>query len=250
MPSAAFIRLSAGRRKYCDVAQVSKPAGHTHTSRNLRRSALSQCRNRLVTGFGLQLAWPILLAAFLAHHADASKIDFNRDMRPLLSDTCFRCHGPDANARKAALRLDLRPEALKPAKSGATPIVPGDPAKSEAVRRIFTTKSNELMPPPKFERPLSAQEKELFRRWVAEGAEYRDHWAFIPPVKSELPKVKNAAWPRNSIDRFILAQLEQKGLKPAAEADKRTLIRRVSLDLTGLPTTPAEVDMFVADASP
>src|ERR1041384_8249093 len=190
----------------------------------------------------------ILAAPGLAAHG--AKVDFNHDIRPVMLDTCFRCHGPDANARKAGLRLDLRAEALKAAKSGNVPIVPGQPEKSEVVRRLFASKEDDRMPPKKFEHPLSAQQREIFRRWIAEGAEYRDHWAFIRPVPSELPKVNNAAWSRTPIDRFILAQLEQQGLKPSREANKPTLIRRVSLDLTGIPPTPAEVDVFVADHSP
>lgn len=182
--------------------------------------------------------------------AEAAKVDFNRDLRPIMSDTCFRCHGFDAKARKAGLRLDVREEALKPAKSGAIPIVPGKPAKSEVIRRLFTPDEDDLMPPKEIHKELTREQKELFRRWIAEGAEYRDHWAFIAPARPELPKVKQPAWPKMAVDYFILARLEQKKLKPSHEADKTTLIRRVSLDLTGLPPTPAEVDAFLTDTSP
>lgn len=181
--------------------------------------------------------------------AKAAKVDFNRDIQPVMADTCFRCHGFDEKARKAALRLDVRAEALQPAKSGATPIVPGKPDQSELIRRLFTEDADEQMPPAKIHQPLTAAQKELFRRWIAEGAEYRDHWAFIQPQPTEPPKAKPTRWPKTPVDRFILARLEQKHLKPSREADRRTLIRRVTLDLTGLPATPAEVDAFLADRS-
>ena len=193
-------------------------------------------------------AFLFFLATGLA--ATAAKVDFNRDIRPVMSDTCFRCHGFDAKARKAMLRLDVREEALKPAKSGALPIVPGQPEKSEVIRRLFTTTEDDRMPPKEIHKDLSAEQKDLFRRWIAEGAEYHDHWAFIPPSSPELPKVRQPDWPRTPVDHFILARLEQKNLTPSPEADKATLIRRVSFDLTGLPPTPAEVDAFLADTSP
>ena len=179
----------------------------------------------------------------------AAPVDFNRDIRPIMADTCFHCHGFDEKARKAGLRLDVREEALKPAKSGAFPIVPGQPQQSEVIRRLFSPDATEQMPPAKSDKPLTPAQKELFRRWIAEGAEYRDHWAFLPPESASPPKVKPAAWPKTPVDHFILAQLESKKLKPSREADRRTLLRRVSLDLTGLPPTPAEVDAFLADRS-
>src|SRR5678815_1224623 len=118
-----------------------------------------------------------------------ANVDFNRDIRPVISETCFRCHGFDAKARKAQLRLDLREEALKPAKSGAIPIVPGHPEKSEMIRRIFTEDPEDRMPPAEIHKELSTQQKELFKRWIAAGAEYQDHWAFLPPTVIEPPKV-------------------------------------------------------------
>ena len=181
--------------------------------------------------------------------AKAAKVDFNRDIQPVMADTCFRCHGFDEKARKAALRLDVRAEALKPAKSGATPIVPGKPDQSEVIRRLFTQDEDDRMPPTEIHKPLTAEQKELFRRWIAEGAEYRDHWAFIQPQPIEPPKVKQARWPKTSVDYFILAQLNRKKLKPSPAADQRTLIRRLSLDLTGIPPTLTEVDAFLSDRS-
>src|SRR5262249_34827180 len=148
----------------------------------------------------------------------------------------------DSAARKAKLRLDVRDEAIK---AGA--IVPGDPDKSEMIERIFSEERGHLMPPPKTRKQLTAAQKETLKRWVAAGAEYQPHWSLIAPVRPPLPAVKDAAWVRNAIDRFILAELEKRGLRPAPEADRRTLARRVSLDLTGLPPSPADVEAFVND---
>ncbi len=178
-----------------------------------------------------------------------AKIDFNHDIRPILSDNCFHCHGPDDKERKGKLRLDVRDEALKPAKSGEHAIVPGDAEKSHLLARILTKDEDEVMPPTKSGKKLTAQQVELLKRWIQDGAKYQGHWAFAKPERPELPPVKNTKWSRNEIDRFILARLEKEGLKPTAEADKVTLIRRVTLDLTGLPPTPAEVDAFLADKS-
>jgi hypothetical protein len=173
------------------------------------------------------------------------KLEFNRDIRPILAENCFACHGPDKNARKAGLRLDQRDEALK---VGA--FVPGKPDESALVERIFSTEGSQRMPPPKSHKRLTAAEKETLKRWIAAGAEYQPHWSFIPPKRPQPPAVKNASWVRNPIDSFILAELEKRGLQPAPEADRRTLARRVSLDLTGLPPMPAEVEAFVKDPSP
>ncbi|HJT79469.1 MAG TPA: DUF1549 domain-containing protein, partial [Gemmataceae bacterium] len=175
----------------------------------------------------------------------ADAIQYNRDIRPILSENCFACHGPDKTARKAKLRLDVREEAIK-----AEAVVPGHPEKSGLVERIFSTERGQVMPPPKSHKTLTAPQKDLLRRWVAAGAPYQAHWSFIPPVRPPLPAVKNAAWVRNPIDRFILAELEKQGLRPAPEADRRTLARRASLDLTGLPPLPAEVEAFVNDPAP
>ncbi len=195
-----------------------------------------------------------LIAVFLSLSANsakaAAKVDFNRDIRPIMADTCFHCHGFDEKARKAGLRLDVRKDALKRAKSGAIPIVPGQPKQSEVIRRLFTADADDRMPPEKIHKPLTAAQKELFRRWIAEGAEYCDHWAFLPPGATTPPKVKPAGWPKTPVDHFILARLAEKKLRPSRPADARTLIRRVTLDLTGLPPTPAEVERFLADRSP
>jgi hypothetical protein len=178
-------------------------------------------------------------------------LSFNRDIRPIFSDTCFRCHGPDKNARKAGLRLDVREEATKKTKSGVIPISPGRPEESEIVRRIFSGDEFEMMPPKDAHKVLTPQQKETIKRWVAEGAVYEGHWSYQPIRRPAVPDVPNSKAPiRNPIDAFIQARLAREGLEPSPEADRRTLIRRVSLDLTGLPPTPAEVAAFVADKSP
>ncbi len=178
-----------------------------------------------------------------------AKVDFNRDIRPILTDNCFACHGPDSEKRKAGLRLDTREGALAKLKSDAVAIVPGHPERSALVERITTRDEDDLMPPPDTGKQLTKTQKELLRRWVAEGAGWKAHWSFIKPERPALPAVKNKSWPRNPIDSFILARLDQEKLRPAKDADRYTLIRRVTFDLTGLPPTPAEVDAFIADRS-
>lgn len=193
------------------------------------------------------------IAAFFSGFASRAlaKIEFNRDIRPIFSDTCFQCHGPDEKQRKSGLRLDVRAEALKPAKSGAFAIVPGKPEKSEIIARVITQDEDDLMPPSKIHKPLTAQQKELLKQWVAEGAEYQGHWAFIAPTTPAVPVIQNSKFSiQNSIDAFILSRLEKEGLQPMPEADRATLIRRVSLDLVGLPPAPGEVDAFINDKSP
>jgi len=170
---------------------------------------------------------------------------FNRDVRPILVEHCFACHGADSASRKADLRLDRRDAAIE---HGA--IVPGDADSSVALDRIFSDDPAEVMPPPQVKKPLSAVQKDVLRRWIAAGAAYEPHWSFIPATRPALPAVKNEAWVRNPIDRFILARLEAEGLGPAPEADRRRLARRVALDLTGLPPEPALVESFVADPHP
>ncbi len=182
--------------------------------------------------------------------APPAKVSYNRDIRPILSNNCFKCHGFDARERKAELRLDVAEEAVKPTATGALAIVPGKPDESELVARVFSTDESSLMPPPDSHKKLSDRERDLLRRWIAEGAEYQGHWSFIAPHRPELPAVKNQNWPRSAIDRFVLARLEQEGLQPSVEADRATLIRRLTFDLTGLPPTPAEVDAFLLDNSP
>jgi hypothetical protein len=182
-----------------------------------------------------------------AVQADAPKVPspvrFDRDVLPILSENCFLCHGPDEKARKAKLRLDTQ--------TGASAVlVPGKAGQSELIRRINSEPDDGLMPPPKSNRRLTSAQKEVLRRWIDEGAAWGKHWAYETPQRPPLPTVKNAAWVRNPIDRFVLARLEKEGLAPAPEAAKETLIRRVTLDLTGLPPALEEIDAFLADRSP
>jgi hypothetical protein len=181
--------------------------------------------------------------------ACAEPLRFNRDVLPILVDKCFHCHGPDSARRKADLRLD-REEDAKRKRDGGTAIVPGKPDESELARRIRSKDAEERMPPKGSGRELSVAQIETLRRWVAEGAKWEKHWAFIVPSRPDPSPVNDANWPRTAIDRFILARLEKEGIKPSSEADRVTLIRRMSLDLTGVPPTPAEVDAFVNDKSP
>jgi hypothetical protein len=182
--------------------------------------------------------------------APKDTVGFNRDIRPIMSDTCFHCHGPDAKTRKGGLRLDLREEALKPAKSGEIPIVPSKPDESEVIRRIFTHDEDDVMPPEEAHKELTPAQKELFKRWVAEGAKYEAHWAYTSLVRPAVPApVYRKSQIVNPIDPFILEKLAEKNIQPSLEADKRTLLRRLSLDLTGLPPTPDVVEAFLKDKS-
>jgi hypothetical protein len=193
----------------------------------------------------IRIVFSLGLALVFATSASAEKLEYNRDVRPILSENCFACHGPDSAARKADLRLDRRDDAIK-----AEAIVPGKPEKSPLVERIFTADKAEMMPPHKTNKKLTDAQKAVLKQWIAEGAEYQPHWSFIPPTRPGLPAVKNEAWVKNPIDRFILAKLETAGLTPAPEADRRTLARRLSLDLTGLPPDPKDVEEFVNDKRP
>ncbi len=180
----------------------------------------------------------------------APEIDFNREIRPILSDHCFTCHGPDAKQRKAKLRLDTKDGAFAELRGGGRAIIPGKLDESELVRRITATDADEVMPPTGRGKPLAPSEIDLLKRWIAGGARWTSHWAFEKPVRSVPPRVSDATWPKTSIDRFILARLDREGLRPSAEADKPTLLRRVTFDLTGLPPTLAELDAFLGDKSP
>ena len=190
-------------------------------------------------------AWPSGLFA----GKDLGGVDFARDIRPLLSDNCFACHGPDAKQRKADLRLDTREGALVDI-DGTSAVVPGKPSESELVRRVTTDDEDSLMPPPDSGKKLDATQKALLQRWIAEGAEYELHWSYKAVTRPTPPRVKNDSFVLNDIDRFVLATLRARGHEPAREADRRTLIRRLSFDLTGLPPTWEQVRAFVADSSP
>ncbi len=179
----------------------------------------------------------------------ARSVGFAREVRPILSDHCFTCHGPDTKARKAGLRLDTQEGAFGETESGVHAVVPGKPAESELIARIESKDPDEVMPPRSLHRPLAPEQVAVLRRWIEQGAPWTQHWAYKVPVKSAIPAVKSASWPVNEVDRFILERLEDEGLRPEPEAGKSELIRRVSLDLTGLPATPEQVDAFLADKS-
>jgi hypothetical protein len=195
--------------------------------------------------FGLLIVAPLSLPA-----AD-KPIDFNRDVRPILSDKCFHCHGPDAHSREAELRLDVEADAKRD-RDGSFVINQAKPEASALIERITST-GDDRMPPPELEKKLTPEEIATLTRWVKEGAVYKQAWAYEKPVRHEAPKVqdvKTANWPRNWIDNFVLARLTEEGLAPSPDTDRVTLIRRLTFDLTGLPPTPAEVDDFVKDQSP
>jgi hypothetical protein len=177
------------------------------------------------------------------------EIQFNRDIRPILSENCFQCHGPDARERQAELRLDQRESAVAKRDQGAA-LVPGDAASSQALVRILSTDPDAKMPPEKSGKKLTTDQTALLNRWIEQGAAYEAHWSLVPPRRAALPEIKDKAWPRNSIDRFVLARLEREGLRPAPEAKRETWLRRVSLDLTGLPPTVKELADFLADQTP
>ncbi|MFO1483704.1 MAG: PSD1 and planctomycete cytochrome C domain-containing protein [Verrucomicrobiaceae bacterium] len=179
----------------------------------------------------------------------AGTLDFNRDIRPILSDNCFACHGFDAKKRKADLRLDV-PEGAFTAIEGAFPIKAGAPEASTIIQRILTHDEDDVMPPPDTNKKLKPEQVEILKRWIKEGAVYKKHWSFEPPVKPAVPKAGTPQTVRNPMDAFIQARLKEKGLSPSPEASKETLIRRVTLDLTGLPPTLEEIDAFLADTSP
>ena len=192
----------------------------------------------------MMIATPGIQAASLP-----DRVDFNYHIKPLLSDRCYACHGPDEKGRKAKLRLDTKEGAFGRTKDDSFVIKPRQPSQSEVIRRITSTDPDEKMPPPKSNLSLSADDIALIRRWVEQGAEWKRHWAFIGPEKSRFPSVRDKKWPRNELDRFVLAKLERDGLRPMAESDREHLIRRASFDLTGLPPAPVEVDAFVQDKS-
>jgi hypothetical protein len=195
--------------------------------------------------YTILLAIPVIFLVPASQAAPPDKIAFNRDIRPILAENCFACHGHDKNARKAKLRLDDRDWAIK-----KRAIVPGQPGKSELVFRIYSQDPGEIMPPPKSKKKLTTEQKETLKRWIAQGAPFEAHWAYMPLKRPPVPAPKISAWVRNPIDAFILQALEANGFKPSPDADRRTLIRRLSLDLVGLPPSPEEVRAFLADKSP
>jgi hypothetical protein len=202
--------------------------------------ALSRIIWALVLGTGLGCSLEPAVAA------GEPTLGFNRDIRPILADKCFPCHGFDAKQRKAGLRLDTAEGAFGVTESGAVAIKPGDLDDSEVWRRINSSDPDEQMPPSKSHKTLSTHEKEAIRKWIAQGTSYQKHWAFEPPVRSPRPTVARG----NAIDAFIVDQLRREGLTPSPEADRETLLRRVTFDLTGLPPSLEDIDAFLSDRSP
>jgi Protein of unknown function (DUF1553)/Protein of unknown function (DUF1549)/Planctomycete cytochrome C len=211
----------------------------------------SRTIRRYSSGAG-RLTFSIAMACCLVSlgRAEESVPEFDRDIRPILSDRCFTCHGPDDATREAGLRID-RPEGIFSAtESGVTPVVPGNPGESELVRRILSGDPDERMPPPDAIKQLTDEERQKIVRWVMGGAKYQRHWAFVPPTRPSVPTVSQPSWVRNAIDAFVLASLDQHQLIPSPEAPRTTLIRRLYLDLLGLPPTPEQVEAFLNDNNP
>jgi hypothetical protein len=242
-----------GQIHQCRFVGSEQAQNRTRKSRIMKRQ-LKSFRRRwflplgvLILATGGGLCWALSQPPAQPQPAPAgqARLEYNRDIRPILAENCFACHGPDSAARKAKLRLDVRDEAVK-----RTAIVPGQPNKSLLVERIFAQDTKHQMPPAKTHKKLTATQKETLKRWITEGAEYQPHWAFIDPKRPPVPAVQNKAWVRNTIDSFILATLEAKGLTPVSEADRWTLGRRASLDLTGLPPSPQDLEAFVNDPRP
>lgn len=190
---------------------------------------------------------PVCSAAAIGD--ESGRVDFQRDLRPILSHHCFQCHGPDDATRQAGLRLDLAEDAIKPADSGRRAIVAHRPEESELVRRIFANDEGERMPPPEANKDLSDQQKQTLRTWIEQGAEYRPHWAFAAPVPSALPNT-DSPWLANPVDSFVLARMEKEGLRPTAPCNRYELGRRLWLDLVGFPPSPAEADDFAGEEAP
>jgi mono/diheme cytochrome c family protein len=197
------------------------------------------------------LAPTLCLLAMAGARAEepAPAVSFNRDIRPILAAKCYACHGPDEEKREAGLRLDQAAGATKDL-GGYAAIVPGQPGKSEVWKRITTTDRGDVMPPPSSPKTVSESERNLIRQWIQQGAKYEEHWSFLPVAAVRPPRVKEESWVRNDIDRFVLSELEKRGIAPSREAEKHVLIRRLTLDLTGLPPAPEEVAAFVNDQSP
>lgn len=246
--------MSESQRKvpFLSIANV-RAVGHNESrgrfgSGGAKKAVLTVAMNVSMRR-ALTLAVCLFPSAAPAGPSKTPAIDYARDVLPILAQNCFTCHGPDKEARKASLRLDVRDGVVKPARSGETPIVPGKAKESELIRRILAEADSERMPPPASKKTLTKTEKEILKRWIDQGAEYKLHWAYVKPTRPALPAVKDKGWVRNPIDAFILDKLEHAGLKPSYAAERTTLIRRLSFDLRGLPPSLTEIDAFLADKS-
>ncbi len=210
-----------------------------------------RCRSHGISwGFAVVVSVLLGWSVQLCRAADQERVDFNQQIRPILSDKCFHCHGPNAEDREGGFRLDDKASALGEADSGAHPIVPSDPKSSEVYQRLITDDSDLHMPPVDSKKNVTKEEIATIRTWIEQGAPWEGHWAYSPPCLPSVPAVRQKAWPRNAIDHFVLARLEKLDIKPSPEAKKAALLRRVTFDLTGLPPTPDEVAAFLADDSP
>ena len=231
-----------------DQNALTEPQSSGPVKRRLRYQTGAWATMMLAT-LSLSIPWFVFTVA--ASGAEPGKrVDFNFQVRPILSDKCFNCHGPDSRQRKAGLRLDTKEGAFGLNKSGGHAIVSGNLDDSDLIARITAEDESDRMPPKSLGRSLSPEEIDLLKRWIEEGAEWKPHWAFLPPVVPSLPHVTNRNWPRNPLDSFVLARLEAGRLAPASEASKERSIRRLSFDLTGLPPTLAEIDAYLADPAP
>ena len=229
-------------RIFGQLAGLCSPAAISTRTHAANRAILMGLDRMILSVVAAAVLWPCACAT----HVNAEDTPrFNRDIRPILSEKCYSCHGPDSGTRQADLRLDLEAGAHESA------IVPGDANASDLIARVSSSDPETQMPPPDSKRPpLTAAQIELLRKWINAGAKYEPHWAYLPPTRPTVPEVKRLTWPRNDIDRFLLAAQEQHGLSPGPEADRITLVRRVYFDLTGLPPTPAQVDEFANDPRP
>ena len=241
-PRISFPTRDVRFAKHGPQGEGATASGYGQNQNLFYGAALRRWMNGLVAFLALVAS---ALAESSASESAGKKLEFNRDIRPILSENCYACHGPDKNSRKGKFRLDQREAALE---KGA--FKPGNPDDSELVRRINATNLDDLMPPPDSNKHLTQAQKDKLKRWIAEGAEYQPHWAYIKPVRPEIPATNNAKWVRNPIDAFVLHDLEAQKMKPAKEAEKNILLRRLSLDLIGLPPTPQELDAFLKDKSP
>ncbi|HQX54110.1 MAG TPA: DUF1549 domain-containing protein, partial [Planctomycetaceae bacterium] len=196
---------------------------------------------------GIFIAVALMLAPLFGQD---DKIDFGRQIRPLLAEKCFACHGLDGETRSTDFRMDTKDGMFAPLESGGVAVAAGNLDNSVLFQRLITDDKDEHMPPVDEEKQLSKEEIELIRQWIAQGAEWQQHWAWVAPQRPQLPSLKDTAWPTNEIDQFVLARLEKEGRTHSAEADKVTLIRRVTFDLTGLPPTSSEIDAFLSDTTP
>lgn len=239
----------SGHRASLETAEnreTRKRSGRTSAARALVAKRFGSWRKPVA----LVLGACALTVGSISAAALPAKVDYNYHIKPLLSDRCYACHGPDEKSRKAKLRLDSKEGAFKALDDGMFVIKPGDPSKSEVIRRITSPDPEEIMPPPKSKLSLSKQEIELFRRWIEQGAQWKKHWALLPLGETPVPEVSDSRWARNDLDRFVLARLDAEKLKPSAEASRERLLRRVTFDLTGLPPALGELDAFLADSTP